>query len=81
MDDLQLGQLVRLAEVIQRLDPRQPESLETAALIHHRSGDSQRALQVITRAVDLSQKYGAPDWVLAYYREKQQKYRQARERK
>ena len=74
---LTMGQLVRLAEVIQRLDPRRPESLETAALIHHRNGDSQRALQVITRAVDLSQKYGAPGWVLAYYRDKQQEYRQA----
>jgi regulator of sirC expression with transglutaminase-like and TPR domain len=74
---LTMGQLVRLAEVIQRLDPRRPESLETAALIHHRNGDSQRALQVITCAVDLSQKYGAPGWVLAYYRDKQQKYRRA----
>ncbi len=30
-----------------------------AALIHHRSGDSKRALQIISCAVDSSQKYGA----------------------
>ena len=75
---LSMEQMVRLAELIEKLDPHRPESLETAALIHHRSGDNERARRLMGRAVELSRKFGAPGWVLSYYSKKQQEYQRAK---
>ena len=71
---LEMSQMVRLADAIQRLDPNRPESLETAALIHFKAGNVNRAREIIDRTVRLAEKYGAPSWVLSHYRKMERKY-------
>ena len=44
---LEMSQIVRLADAIERLDPNRPESLETAALIHFKAGNVDRAVEIM----------------------------------
>jgi regulator of sirC expression with transglutaminase-like and TPR domain len=74
---LDMNQMVRLADAIQRLDPNRHESLETAALIHFKAGNVDHARKIIDRTVALAEKYGAPGWVLSHYRKMQHRYRDA----
>jgi hypothetical protein len=65
---LNLGQLVRLADLIEKLDPDRPESLDTAALIHWRAGNDGRAADIERRALTSAERLGAPDYLMAHYR-------------
>jgi hypothetical protein len=74
---LDMKQIVRLAEAIERLEPERPESLDTAALIHFKAGNVDRAREIIDRTVQLAEKYGTPSWVLSHFRKMQRQYRDA----
>jgi hypothetical protein len=74
---LEMSQIVRLADAIERLDPNRPESLETAALIHFKAGNVDRAVEIIRVVVQRAEAYGAPDWVLSHYRKMKWQYRHA----
>ena len=72
---LDMTQMVRLAEVIERLDPDHPESLDTAALIHARAGDDARAARIEQHALDKAAEYGTTPDVMAYFRDALKRYR------
>jgi hypothetical protein len=46
---LDMQQMVRLADLIERLDLDRPESVDTAALIHAQAGDYARAARIDQR--------------------------------
>jgi regulator of sirC expression with transglutaminase-like and TPR domain len=74
---LTMKQMVTLAECIERMDPKRPESLETAALIHFNAGNKIKAVELINRTVESAKTLGAPGWVHSHYRKMQQKYQAA----
>jgi hypothetical protein len=74
---LEMSQIVRLADAIERLDPNRPESLETAALIHFKAGNVDRAVEIIRVVVQRAEAYGAPDWGMSHYRQMLRKYEDA----
>ena len=74
---LEMSEMVRLADAIERLDPNRPESLETAALIHFKAGNVDRAVEIIRVVVQRAEAFGAPDWVMSHYRQMLSKYEDA----
>ena len=69
-----MKQLTRLADVITLLDPHRPESLETAALVHFKAGNVVRAQKIIKHAIEQAELLGGAEWIMRYYKKKQQEY-------
>jgi len=74
---LDMNQMVRLADAIERLEPDRPESLDTAALIHFKAGNVVRARELSKRTVKLAEKLGTVSWVMSHFRKMQRQYRDA----
>jgi hypothetical protein len=75
---LSMKQMVTLAECTERMDPKRPESLETAALIHFKAGNNERAAELIDRTVAAAKTLGAPNWVHSHYLKMQKQYHAAK---
>jgi regulator of sirC expression with transglutaminase-like and TPR domain len=77
---LSMEQMVQLAEMIEKLDPNHPESLDTAAMIHAQAGNPQRAAEIEERVIKNAEKYGTTGEIITYFRTTLQKYNQQSQR-
>jgi hypothetical protein len=73
---LTLKQLVQLADLIQKLDPDRPESLDTVALIYSQAGDYQRAAKIEQHVLECAQRLGTTGSLMNYYRTTLNEYKQ-----
>jgi regulator of sirC expression with transglutaminase-like and TPR domain len=71
---LDKGQMVRLAKLMETLDPDRPESLDTAALIYFQNGDPAHAATIAAHVVSKALELGTTPEVMAHFREMQKKY-------
>jgi regulator of sirC expression with transglutaminase-like and TPR domain len=69
-------QMVQLAELIEKLDPDRPESLDTAALIHSQAGNPRRATAIEAHVVEIARKYGTTAEIMVYFQETLNAYKQ-----
>ncbi|MBI9019458.1 MAG: hypothetical protein JEZ07_19590 [Phycisphaerae bacterium] len=73
---LNMKQMVRLARLIEKLDPNRPESLDTAALIYYKAGEPAKALKTINHAMVKAKELGNAQFVFAEFAKRQKEFSQ-----
>ncbi len=70
-------ELVKLADLLVKLDPQNPESLDTAALAYSKSGLHKKALAIMNKAFKNAKTFGNIPPAYRYYAKMQKKYQKA----
>jgi hypothetical protein len=73
---LTMKQLVRLADLIEKLDPDRPESLDTVALVYSQAGDYRRAVKIEEHVLECAERLGTTYGLMTYYRSTLKEYKQ-----
>ncbi len=69
--------LVKLADLMVKLDPQNPESLDTAALVYHKASLHRKALDTMNKAFRNAKTFGNIPKAYRYYSKMQKKYQKA----
>jgi hypothetical protein len=73
---LTMKQLIQLADLIEKLDPDRPESLDTVALIYSQAGDFRRAAKIEQHVLECAERFGTTPSLMNYYRTTLSEYQQ-----
>jgi len=71
---LSLIQTLQIADILLRISPDRPESLDTAAYIYHKADNNAKALEIIQRSIAKAKEYGTRPEIMTYLLERRKIY-------